>query len=211
MQIVPMTREFAAEIVTWRYPAPYDCYDMTSASAAFLISEEGGFCALVDGGDLIGFRSFGDDGRVAGGNYDASALDTGGGLRPDLTGKGLGREAIGTGLAFGRREFAPAAFRVTVASFNERALRVVRSLGFVSTGSSTRSPTAAATSSWSARSATTDARCRASRSAPLPRGRPVAAWAPRRRVGAPSPQWASRGRAGGSGAATRTSVPGAFF
>ncbi|MGN6677364.1 MAG: GNAT family N-acetyltransferase, partial [Streptosporangiaceae bacterium] len=65
----------------------------------------------------------------------ASALDTGGGLRPDLTGKGLGRVAIGTGLAFGRREFAPPAFRVTVASFNERALRVVRSLGFVSKGS----------------------------------------------------------------------------
>jgi len=42
----------------------------------------------------------------------------------------MGRAAIGTGLEFGRREFAPAAFRMTVASFNERALRVVRSLGF---------------------------------------------------------------------------------
>jgi ribosomal-protein-alanine N-acetyltransferase len=135
MQIAPMTQAYAAEIVTWRYPAPYDCYDMTNASLAFLTSPEGGFHALVEGGELIGFRSFGEDGQVPGGMYDASALDTGGGLRPDLTGKGLGREAIGTGLAFGRREFAPAAFRVTVASFNERALRVVRSLGFVSTGS----------------------------------------------------------------------------
>jgi ribosomal-protein-alanine N-acetyltransferase len=135
MQIVPMTRAFAADIVTWRYPAPYDCYDMTNASQAFLTSQEGGFYALVEGAELIGFRSFGEDGQVPGGNYDSSALDTGGGLRPDLTGKGLGREAIGTGLAFGRREFAPPAFRVTVASFNERALRVVRSLGFVSRGS----------------------------------------------------------------------------
>ena len=135
MQIVPMTRAHAADIVTWQYPAPYDCYDMTNASQAFLTSQEGGFYALVQGAELIGFRSFGEDGRVPGGSYDASALDTGGGLRPDLTGKGLGREAIGTGLAFGRREFAPPAFRVTVASFNERALRVVRSLGFVSKGS----------------------------------------------------------------------------
>ena len=134
MQIAPMTRAHAADIVTWRYPAPYDCYDMTNASQAFLTSQEGGFYALVEGGELIGFRSFGEDGQVPGGSYDASALDTGGGLRPDLTGKGLGREAIGTGLAFGRREFAPPAFRVTVASFNERALRVVRSLGFVSKG-----------------------------------------------------------------------------
>ncbi len=135
MRIVPMTSAYAADIVTWRYPAPYDCYDMTGASPAFLVSEESGFCALTDGEELIGFRSFGEDGRVPGWNYDSSALDTGGGLRPDLTGKGLGREAIGTGLAFGRREFAPAAFRVTVASFNERALRVVRSLDFVLCGS----------------------------------------------------------------------------
>jgi [ribosomal protein S18]-alanine N-acetyltransferase len=125
-----MSAAYGAEIVTWRYPAPYDCYDMTGASAAFIASAESGFYALTDVDELIGFRSFGGDGRVPGGDYDDSALDTGGGLRPDLTGKGLGREAISTGLEFGRREFAPAAFRVTVASFNERALRVVRALGF---------------------------------------------------------------------------------
>ena len=90
MQIVPMTQAYAAQIVTWRYPAPYDCYDMTSASEAFLTSQESGFYALVDDGELIGFRSFGEDGRVPGGTYDASALDTGGGLRPDLTGQGTG-------------------------------------------------------------------------------------------------------------------------
>ena len=68
--------------------------------------------------------------QVPGGSYDSAALDTGGGLRPDLTGKGLGREAIRAGLAFGRERFAPAAFRVTIATFNVRAQRVVRSLGF---------------------------------------------------------------------------------
>jgi ribosomal-protein-alanine N-acetyltransferase len=130
-----MTAAYAAEIATWRYPAPYDCYDMTGASAAFIASPGSGFYALTDGDALARFKSFGPDGRVPGGDYDDSALDTGGGLRPDLTGKGLGRAAIGTGLEFGRREFAPAAFRVTVASFNERALRVVRSLGFRPAGS----------------------------------------------------------------------------
>lgn len=130
-----MSAPYAAEIVTWRYPAPYDCYDMTGANAAFIASAESGFYALTDVDELIGFRSFGADGQVPGGDYDDSALDTGGGLRPDLTGKGLGREAISTGLEFGRREFVPAAFRVTVASFNERALRVVRALGFRQVGS----------------------------------------------------------------------------
>ncbi len=125
-----MTAAFAADIVTWRYPAPYDCYDMTGADSAFIVSDESGYFALTDAGRLIGFRSFGADGQVPGGSYDDSALDTGGGLRPELTGQGLGREAIGTGLEFGRRRFAPAAFRVTVAAFNLRAQRVVTSLGF---------------------------------------------------------------------------------
>src|SRR5215467_11901358 len=70
------------------------------------------------------------DGQVPGYDYDDTALDTGGGLRPALTGCGLGREAIATGLAYGQRRFAPPAFRVTVAAFNVRAQRVVTSLGF---------------------------------------------------------------------------------
>jgi [ribosomal protein S18]-alanine N-acetyltransferase len=125
-----MTAAYATEITTWRYAAPYDCYDMTSADPAFLVSPASGYFALVDGPTLVGFRSFGADGQVPGGMYDSSALDTGGGLRPDLTGRGLGQQAIQTGLDFGRHEFAPAAYRVTIASFNIRAQRVVGSLGF---------------------------------------------------------------------------------
>lgn len=133
MRIAPMTLAHAEDIVTWRYPPPYDCYDVTGVAAEFFAEPANGFFALVcaDDGTLLGFRSFGADGRVPGGEYDESALDTGGGLRPSLTGKGLGRAAISAGLAFGRERFAPRAFRVTVAGFNLRALKVVESLGFV--------------------------------------------------------------------------------
>lgn len=135
VQIVRMTPAYAADVVTWRYPAPYDCYDMTGADPAFLASPASGYFALTDETGLIGFRSFGLDGQVPGGVYDDSALDTGGGLRPDLTGKGKGREAIQTGLDFGRQQFAPPAFRVTIAAFNVRAQRVVTALGFRYIGS----------------------------------------------------------------------------
>jgi ribosomal-protein-alanine N-acetyltransferase len=131
VRIVLLTPEHAADIVTWRYPPPYDCYDMTGADPAVLTDPASGLFALTgEGGELIGFRSFGPDGQVPGGGYDSAALDTGGGLRPELTGRGLGREAISTGLDYGRRLFAPPAFRVTVASFNARALAVVSALGF---------------------------------------------------------------------------------
>lgn len=135
VRIEPMTLAYATEVATWRYPPPYDLNDMTGADPAFLASPESGFWALTRDGELIGFRSFGPDGRVPGYDYDESALDTGGGLRPDLTGRGLGAQAISAGLAFGQREFAPAAFRMTIAAFNVRAQRVVLGLGFTLTAS----------------------------------------------------------------------------
>ena len=135
IQIAPITAGHAADILTWRYPAPYDCYDAAGGDPGHYLDPANGFFAVLSGGELIGFRSFGPDGRVPGGAYDESALDTGGGLRPELTGQGLGRPVIAAGLDFGQRRFAPAAFRVTVAIFNTRALRVVTSLGFQPAGS----------------------------------------------------------------------------
>lgn len=126
-----MTRGFAEDIAGWAYDPPYQVYSVTGTDPESFLDEANGFVALVDDdGALIGYRSFGADGRVPGYPYDESALDTGGALRPALTGKGLGREALRTGLAYGRRRFRPAAFRVTVASFNMRAQRVITSLGF---------------------------------------------------------------------------------
>lgn len=130
LRLVPMTREHAVDVCTWRYPPPYDCYDMTDADPDVLASSEGGYHAVLAGGRLIGFRCFGAEGRVPGWEYDDSALDTGGGLRPELVGSGLGRAVVAAGLAHGRALLAPAAFRVTVAAFNGRALHTVESLGF---------------------------------------------------------------------------------
>jgi [ribosomal protein S18]-alanine N-acetyltransferase len=102
---------------------------MAGIDPAALAGPDSGFFALTHAAALIGFRSFGSDGQVPGGTYDDSALDTGGGLRPELTGQGLGRQAILTGLACGLAQFSPPAFRVTVAAFNLRALRVIQDLG----------------------------------------------------------------------------------
>lgn len=135
-----MTHEHAEDISTWRYPPPYQTYDMVGVQPADLLEADAGFHAVLAEQRLVGFRSFGPDGRVPGGEYDDAALDTGGGLRPELTGCGLGRTVVAAGLAHGRDLFAPRAFRVTVAAVNTRALRVVESLGFgrVATFTATR-------------------------------------------------------------------------
>ncbi|MBD3947442.1 GNAT family N-acetyltransferase [Nocardioides ganghwensis] len=135
IRIAPLTRAYAEDLATWRYDPPYDVYDLAGADPDELLDPELGFHAVLADDRLIGFRSFGPDGRVPGWDYDDSALDTGGGLRPSLTGQGLGRAVIAAGLDFGRSQYAPAAFRVTVASFNVRARRTVESLGFEVVGS----------------------------------------------------------------------------
>lgn len=130
VHIASLTREHAEDIATWRYDGLYDLYDMPGVDPDQLLDPEAGYHAVLAHERLIGFRSFGSDGQVPGWDYDDSALDTGGGLRPELTGQGLGRTVISAGLAFGRARFAPPAFRVTVASFNARALHTVETLGF---------------------------------------------------------------------------------
>ena len=130
----PLPPSHASDIVSWRYEAPYDLYNYADADREkaidYLIDERNRFFAVLDEGCLVGFRSFGKDGRVDGGSYDDSYLDTGGGSRPDLTGKGLGAEIIEKGLQFGSEQFETERFRITVAAFNERALKVHRRIGF---------------------------------------------------------------------------------
>ena len=129
-----LEREHALKIATWRYEEPYAVYDYREQSVdevvEFLTTSRNQFFAVLDDNELIGFRSFGPDGRVPGGDYDEDFLDTGGGLRPDLTGKGLGAQVIRKAIEFGGEVFGAKRFRVTVASFNQRALRACARVGF---------------------------------------------------------------------------------
>ncbi len=60
----------------------------------------------------------------------AIALDIGLGVRPDLTGQGRGATFANEVIEFGKRTYAPARLRVTIAAFNHRAQRVWDKMGF---------------------------------------------------------------------------------
>ncbi len=130
-----MDESSARAILTWRYDTPYNIYDPDSGKSAdslsYFLNPQRNFYSISDEyGDLIAYCSFGTDGQVPGGDYSADALDIGVGVRPDLTGQGCGLKIVNTVLEFARGTFAPAAFRVTVAEFNTRALWVWGSAGF---------------------------------------------------------------------------------
>ena len=73
---------------------------------------------------------FGKEARVPGGNYREDALDMGLGVHPFHTGRGMGITYVGAVLEFAQNNFGQERYRVTVASFNKRALRVWSNAGF---------------------------------------------------------------------------------
>jgi RimJ/RimL family protein N-acetyltransferase len=120
--IEPADDRAFAEMSSWRYEAPYDFYDgdqepVKNRQRFFVVRDE------HDG--VFGFYYFEPKGDV---------LDYGLGLRPDLTGRGLGPRFFQEGLEFGRERYAPKRIRLYVAAFNERAIALYERAGFRETG-----------------------------------------------------------------------------
>ena len=122
-----MTQDEAEEVADWRYEPPYDFYDTPAdeGDLALLMSTEwrtDRMFAVRDGSDeLIGFFGY---------EQKADVVVVGLGLRPDLTGHGLGVPFVAAGLDFARERFAPRRFRLSVAAFNQRAIKVYERAGF---------------------------------------------------------------------------------
>ena len=126
----------AREIMNWRYIPPYNFYDPPDDVepddfVAALLDPVYRFHAVLDAqGNFSGFCSYGEDGQVPGGNYPPNALDIGLGMKPALTGRGLGRGFFKSILSFAEHHFPLDRHRLTVANFNRRAIRVYESFGF---------------------------------------------------------------------------------
>ena len=113
----------------WRYDPPYERYDLDADPSdvdlmlAATASGGGWFAADdADSGELVGFFEF-----IATGDE----IEVGLGLRPDLTGRGLGAEYLAQGLDFARERWAPATFWLDVYEWNVRAIRAYERAGFV--------------------------------------------------------------------------------
>src|SRR5438034_2522819 len=131
-KIAPMSQADAVAVARWHYPDPYSFYDWTADNedAALLLDAErrkGRFFSVQDEkGKLVGFfelQKLGND------------VVIGLGLHPELTGRGLGGDFLEAGIAFAQRKFRPARFRLSVATFNKRAIKVYERAGFTTTRS----------------------------------------------------------------------------
>jgi ribosomal-protein-alanine N-acetyltransferase len=125
--IRPMTAADAQAIAAWRYPEPYSFYDADAdpADLAELLdpSEWGRRYFAVDdvAGELSGLFVFKLSGGVA---------EIGLGLRPDLTGRGLGLRFVEAGIDYAATVLGANGFALAVAAFNRRAITVYERAGF---------------------------------------------------------------------------------
>ncbi|AXK20811.1 MULTISPECIES: GNAT family N-acetyltransferase [Bacillus] len=136
MDIHKLTVEEANEINTWTYEEPYNLYSFSGEKEVIEELLDGTYYGCCDDqGEFIGYFCFGENAQVPGGR-DANLygrenlIDIGLGMKPALTGKGMGKEFFKAGIAFATKEFNAKMFRLSVATFNTRAITLYKNIGF---------------------------------------------------------------------------------
>lgn len=125
----------AAQVEAWHYEPPYDFYDLAADPADAATTRDP---TMRDHYRAV----IGDDGRLAAYWWlepKEDAFEVGLGLRPDLTGRGLGEAIFRAELDYAREHWAPTTFRLFVTVWNARAIRLYERLGFREVGRETRS------------------------------------------------------------------------
>jgi len=134
VRIENWTEAYAREVEGWQYEPPYDFYDLRSdpADAAEMrdpAKRDHYRAVLADQGHLDAFWYF---------DWHEGVVEVGIGLRPDLTGRGLGESYFQAQLDYASHEWIPTRFRLFVTAWNERAIRLYDRLGFREVGRETR-------------------------------------------------------------------------
>jgi ribosomal-protein-alanine N-acetyltransferase len=129
-----LTTVDAEQVAKWRYEGPWQVYDPRPEDG--LITDHEGYLAVagVPGDRLIGFCCSGAEARVPGLSVHDGWLDVGVGMDPAWAGHGHGAEFGRAVLEHYRRQPGVRRLRAVVQAWNERSLRMTRSLGFHEAG-----------------------------------------------------------------------------
>lgn len=131
----------ARAIMTWRYEGQYAIYNWEDEDdpAVMLDRRSPHYAVRDEHGELVGFFAYGSSAYVWNSGEphlfsEQNTITIGLGMRPDLTGRGLGLAFTLAGLDFAREHFQPDYFRLYVLAFNKRAIRVYEHAGFERVG-----------------------------------------------------------------------------
>lgn len=129
VEITKMNQSEAVIIAdTWKYPAAYDFYDMTADPEDYqeLINEEergNHYFSVKEQGELVGFFCIFPQ--------DEQSVEIGVGMKPEVTGNGFGKKFVHLVLDHVNHQFQNPEIWLSVAQFNQRAIKVYENAGFV--------------------------------------------------------------------------------
>ena len=131
-----MSEEFATEILDWRYDRPYDFYNNEPGAQEIRELLENNYSVVLNqNGELIGFYCAGSSAQVPlgakVGAYTENIIDIGLGMTPTFTGKGNGFTFVSFVLETLKKSYGNVPVRLTVATFNNRAIHLYEKCGFV--------------------------------------------------------------------------------
>jgi len=135
---VPMNEKYANDIVSnWHYDDVYSFYDMAADKDDLRIFmdtknwQDTITAVLNENDELVGWASFCTE-------NDEFWLSLG--LRPDLTGQGLGEEFVSECVKYGISQYKliKHTIKLAVALFNQRAVKVYQRVGFTETNKTIR-------------------------------------------------------------------------
>ena len=126
MNVEDWNDTYGREVAMWHYEPPYDFYDLASDPHDAAEMRDPAHAAhyravLTEGGLLEAFWYF---------DWHGDVVEVGIGLRPELTGRGLGESFLRAQLDYATSRWRPATFRLFVATWNERAIRLHERHGF---------------------------------------------------------------------------------
>jgi [ribosomal protein S18]-alanine N-acetyltransferase len=128
LTVKKMNEDFAKEILQWTYEKPYDFYNNELSPEGMHEFLSNSYYAVVDlEENLVGFFCLGKAAQVPSGDYREELLDIGLGMKPELTGNGLGCKFF----SFILSQIKEKHLRLSVAAFNKRAIHLYEKLGFL--------------------------------------------------------------------------------
>ena len=133
----PMTEKHANDIANWHYDGVYSFYDMAADTDDLRIFADTANwhnvirAVLNEDDELVGWASFHTE-------NDEFWLSLG--LRPGLTGQGLGEEFVTQCIEYAVSQYRlpEHTIKLAVALFNQRAIKVYQRAGFIETGRTIR-------------------------------------------------------------------------
>ena len=134
LQAIAMTKQAATQIASWHYEPPYDFYNGDGTQELIEEMLDGSYKAVLDGEDVMGFYCTGQSALVPFGHtinaYNDPCIDIGLGMNPSLVGQGNGAMFCKLIIEQIEGENSKVPLRLTVATFNKRAIHLYEKLGF---------------------------------------------------------------------------------